>query len=63
MNTLKEDGQPSPVDEIAGPVLESPEKYEEQSKQGGGFWDDVNGGYMPEDLVLAAPTRHCLGAC
>ena len=29
MSTLKEDGQPSPVDEIAGPVLESPEKYEE----------------------------------
>ena len=20
----------------------------------GGFWDDVNGGYLPEDLVLAA---------
>ena len=23
-------------------------------KDGGGFWDDVNGGYLPEDLVLAA---------
>ena len=25
-------------------------------KEGGKFWDDVNGGYLPEDLVLAA--RH-----
>ena len=24
--------------------------------KGGSFWDDVNGGYLPEDLVLAA--RH-----
>ena len=23
-------------------------------KEGGSFWDDVNGGYLPEDLVLAA---------
>ena len=23
-------------------------------KGGGKFWDDVNGGYLPEDLVLAA---------
>ena len=23
-------------------------------EDGGGFWDDVNGGYLPEDLVLAA---------
>ena len=23
-------------------------------KGGGRFWDDVNGGYLPEDLVLAA---------
>ena len=23
-------------------------------KEGGEFWDDVNGGYLPEDLVLAA---------
>ena len=26
----------------------------DQSLKGGGFWDDVNGGYLPEDLVLAA---------
>ena len=23
-------------------------------KEGGGFWDDLNGGYLREDLVLAA---------
>ena len=23
-------------------------------KEGARFWDDVNGGYLPEDLVLAA---------
>ena len=23
-------------------------------KEGGIFWDDVNGGHLPEDLVLAA---------
>ena len=23
-------------------------------KDGGGFWDDVHGGYLPEDLVMAA---------
>ena len=25
-----------------------------QILEGGRFWDDVNGGYLPEDLVLAA---------
>ena len=23
-------------------------------REGGEFWDDVNGGYLPEDIVLAA---------
>ena len=32
--------------------------------KGGGFWDDVNGGYLPEDLELAAERQqiewvHC----
>ena len=26
----------------------------EQLNEGGKFWDDVNGGYLPEDLVSAA---------
>ena len=29
-------------------------QYDQILKQGGRFWDDVNGGYLPEDLVLAA---------
>ena len=29
-------------------------EYEEILKEGGGFCDDVNGGYLPEDPVLAA---------
>ena len=34
----------------------------------GGFWDDVNGGYLPEDLVLAARREeidwvHSEGVC
>ena len=39
---------------IAGPVLEIPLDYDQILKGGGRFWDDVNGGYLPEDLVLAA---------
>ena len=35
-------------------VPEIPVEYEEILKDGGGFWDDVNGGYLPEDHVLAA---------
>ena len=41
------------VEEIAGPVLEIPLEYD-QILKGGEFWDDVNGGYLPEDLLLAA---------
>ena len=41
------------VEEIAGPVPEIPLEYD-QILKGGKFWDDVNGGYLPEDLVLAA---------
>ena len=31
-----------------------PLEYDQILKGGGRFWDDVNGGYLPEDLVLAA---------
>ena len=50
---LKENDQLNAVQEIAGPVTEIPLEYD-QILKGGRFWDDVNGGYLPEDLVLAA---------
>ena len=51
---LKENDQLNAVEEIAGPVLEIPLEYDQILKGGGRFWDDVNGGYLPEDLVWAA---------
>ena len=42
------------VEEIAGPTPETREEYDQILKVGGGFWDDVNGGCLPEDLVLTA---------
>ena len=51
---LKENDQLNAVEEIAGPVTEIPLEYDKILKEGGRFWDDVNGGYLPEDLVLAA---------
>ena len=42
------------VEEIAGPAPEIPLEYGQILKQGGGFWENVNGRYMPEDLVLTA---------
>ena len=51
---LKENDQLNAVDEIAGPVQDIPFENEQILKGGGGFWDDVNGGYLPEDLVLIA---------
>ena len=50
---LKENDQLSAADEIAGRVPEIPLEYD-QILERGRFWDDVNGGYLPEDLVLAA---------
>ena len=49
---LKESDQLHSVEEIAGPVPEIPLEYDQILKCGK-FWDDVNGGYLPEDLVLA----------
>ena len=50
---LKESDQLKAVEEIAGPVPEIPLEHD-QILKGGKFWDDVNGGYLLEDLVLAA---------
>ena len=38
----------------SGPVPEIPFEYDQVLKEAGRFWDGVNGGYLPEDLVLAA---------
>ena len=51
---LKENDQLNAVEEIAGAVPEIPLEYDQILKGGGEFWDDVNGGYLPEALVLAA---------
>ena len=50
---LKESDQLHSVEEIAGPVPQIPLEYD-QILRGGRFWDNVNGVYLPEDLVLAA---------
>ena len=42
------------VKKIAGPAPNIPLEYDQILKGGGKFWDDVKGGYLPEDLVLAA---------
>ena len=57
---VKENDQLNAVEEIAGPVPEIPLEYDQILKGGGKLWDDVNGGYLPEDLVLAA-RRHSEG--
>ena len=49
---LKENNQLIAVEEIAGPVPEISLEYDQILKGGGGFWDDVNGGYLPEVLVF-----------
>ena len=51
---LKESDQLNAVEEIAGPVQEIPLEYDQILKGGERLWDDVNGGYLPEDLVVAA---------
>ena len=51
---LKENDQLNAVEEVVGPAPEIPLEYDQILKGGGKFWDDVNGGYLPEDLVLAA---------
>ena len=51
---LKESDQQHSVEEIAGPVPAIPFEYDQILNGGGRFWDDVNGGYLSEDLVRAA---------
>ena len=51
---LKENDQLNAVEEIAGPVPKIPLEYDQILHEGRRFWDDVNGGYLPQDLVLAA---------
>ena len=51
---LKENGQLHSVKKIAGPAPKIPVEYDQILEGGGKFWDDVKGGYLPEDLVLAA---------
>ena len=51
---LTKNEQLNAVEEIAGSVPEIPIEYDEILNDGGGFWDDVHGGYLPEDLVMAA---------
>ena len=58
---LKENDQLNAVDEIAGTVPEIPLEYDQILKETGRFWDDVNGGYLPEDLVLAARREELIG--
>ena len=50
---LKETDQLNAVEEIAGPEPEIPLEYDQILKEGQ-FCDDVNGGYLPQDLVLVA---------
>ena len=44
------------VEEIAGPVPEIPLEYDKILKDGGGFLDDVNGGYLPEKSCVDRQT-------
>ena len=48
---LKENGQLNAVEEIAGSVPEIPLEYDQILKEVKKFWDDVNSGYLPQDLV------------
>ena len=65
---LKENDQLNAVEKIAGPVPEILLEYDQILKEEGKFLDDVNGGYLPEDLVLAARREeidwvHSEGVC
>ena len=51
---VQENDQLHAVEEISGPAPEIPLEYDQILKGGRGFWDAVNGGHLPEDLVLTA---------
>ena len=69
LNVLREQNdQLNEVEETAGPVPEIVVEDDQILKDGGGFWDDFNGGYLPGDLVLAARREeiawvHSEGVC
>ena len=50
------------AEEIAGSVPEIRLECEQILKERGGFWDDVNDGDLPEDLVLIASRDSCEGS-
>ena len=52
---LKETDQLNAVEENAGPASEILLEHDQILKEGGGFWDDVNGGCPPD--VDRTPTR------
>ena len=51
---IKENDQLNVVEEISGPVSEISIADARILRDGRGYWDDVNGGHLPEDLVWAA---------
>ena len=51
---LKENDQLRAVEEIAGPAPGIPLECHQILKERRGFWHDLNGGYLPKDLVLTA---------
>ena len=51
---LNEDDQLNAVEEVAGFAPEIPFEFSSILKDGGGFRDDEDGGYLPDDRVLAA---------
>ena len=68
MSLLEGNDQLRSVGEIAGPVPETPLECGQILQGGRKIWDDVNGGYLPEDLVLAARREeidwgHSEGVC
>ena len=58
---LKESDQLNAVEEIAGPVPEIPLEYDQILKEGGKFWDDVNGGICPKILSWLRDVKRLTG--
>ena len=58
---LKDIDQLNAVEEIAGPVPEIPLECGRILKDGGKFWDDVNGGYLPEDHCWLRDVKRLIG--
>ena len=58
---LKESDQLHSVEGIAGPVREIPLEYDQILKEGGKFWDDVNGGICPKILYWLRDANKLIG--